>query len=620
MRLENNYYLSDGRDQAEQLLPLSGADFLFPRDLQVTPTDIKNVLIVGSCAAGVWALKIVAPNVHFDYLIMNNAGILPEAPPLPVGEYDFQLVQLTLRSVIWDRIVRFYDFLIPEKRQGIISDAMNALAIYLDACLGYNEKHGLLTFVINFPVPQRSASAALDHIGTEADLSTLVRMLNERLAVLVSQRRNAFIADYNSIGNSMGKRYFSNDALMFFTHNTFWHPGHREFDLIPARITDPPEIESIYPSHLSEMLRTSWQQWEGLYRTANQLDAVKLVIFDLDDTLWRGQIAEHYGDDGEWPSKDGWPTGIWEAVHHLRARGIMVAICSKNEESIVRSRWERALIDGWLSLDDFLFKEINWNPKAENIRKIIKQASLTPKSVVFVDDNPVERESVRLALPGIRVIGENPYTVRRILLWAPETQVARLSDEAARREDMVRQQVNREVDREVLTREQFLMQLACRVRICSFNSADHADYPRSFELLNKTNQFNTTGTRWTGTELIAFFCSGGRLFAFTVEDRYTKYGLVGVILFKDGEFVQFVMSCRVLGMDVEGSVLRAIAKSEAERFAVFSASVKETAENIVSRDVYLRNGFGKASADGTFILHRGDLGGVASHLTLAFEP
>jgi len=252
-----------------------------------------------------------------------------------------------------------------------------------------------------------------------------------------------------------------------------------------------------------------------LYRIAHQVDAVKLVIFDLDDTMWRGQLAEHYGDDGSWPHPHGWPLGIWEAVQHLRARGILTAICSKNDESIVRNRWGRGVAEPWITLDHFAFKEINWAPKAKSIERIIKAASLTPRSVVFVDDNPVERESVKAALPGIRAIGDNPYTTRRILLWSSETQVPFLSEESASREHSIKQMQVRETDRQALSRDEFLRSLNCTVRLHEITSTEDANFSRSFELLNKTNQFNTTGVRWSNAEISSFLINRGTIYSFS---------------------------------------------------------------------------------------------------------
>lgn len=610
-------------------MTMTAADFMFPVDLRVTDSNISDVLILGSCAATYYHLKLrkLLPNVKFDFLMANNYDILPDAPPSPVGGYDFQFIQISLRDLLTDRVVRFNNFRDLGHRSSIIDAAFRSLEMRLEACLKYNVKHRLLTFVSNFPVPQRAAAAALNHVGTEFDLSSLIRKLNERLAELVSQYRNAYIADYDALCSSMGKRFFHDDILNFYSHFGQWFPEERDYDMAAhhnapsgGRLDPLPHVDEVYESRVDEMIEALWRQWESMYRTANQIDAVKLVIFDLDDTLWRGQIAEHYGDEGGWPVFYGWPAGIWEAVHHLRARGIMTAICSKNEESLVRLRWDRATHDSLILPDDFIFVEINWRPKAESIAKIIKQASLTPKSVLFIDDNPVERESVRLALPGIRVLGSNPYVVRRVLLWSSETQVATITSESANREDMTRKQVLREVDRESLSREDFLKQLGCIVKVRTIEAERSQFFPRSLELLNKTNQFNTTGERRTFAEIAAFFAEGGKLFAFDVEDKYTEYGLVGVILFREGEFSQFVMSCRVLGLEVETSVISAIMQAEVDRVSGFSARVVHTEANMVCRDVFARCGFVADTQEGTrFEMSRSAIGDIAPHLALTME-
>ena len=347
-----------------------------------------------------------------------------------------------------------------------------------------------------------------------------------------------------------------------------------------------------------------------------------MVVFDLDDTLWRGQIAEHYGDGGNWPVLHGWPTGLWEAVHHLRARGILTALCSKNDAGLVAQRWNRAIMGNWLTLDHFVFKEINFEPKADNIARMIGQASLTPKSVLFVDDNPVEREAVRAALPAIRTIGANPFVTRRVLLWSAETQVLRLSQESASRETMMQRQQEREVARASTSRAEFLSSLGCQVRLGTIVTSKDPRFGRGLELLNKTNQFNTTGIRWKHEQLVDLFRDNGRMIVFEVDDRFSRYGLVGVILYRRGHFIQFAMSCRVLGLEIETSVINAILRREAKGHAVarFSAAVLETEANMVCRGVYGQCGF-TADANDPTILKRSadDIAPVADHLTLAFE-
>jgi FkbH-like protein len=142
------------------------------------------------------------------------------------------------------------------------------------------------------------------------------------------------------------------------------------------------------------------------YRTVHQIDQVKAVIFDLDNTLWRGQIAEHYrpGQPGH-HARDGWPMGLWEAVHHLRARGILVAICSKNDLRSVQDNWDVVVDPLFVKLSDFVSLKIDWKDKSENIQEICREFGIKTKSVVLVDDNPVERAAAKAALPDLRVIG-----------------------------------------------------------------------------------------------------------------------------------------------------------------------------------------------------------------------
>jgi FkbH-like protein len=279
-------------------------------------------------------------------------------------------------------------------------------------------------------------------------------------------------------------------------------------------------------------------------------------------------------------------------IHHLRARGILVAICSKNDEEVVRSLWERASPYNWLTLDDFVIRKINWQPKAINIAEIMQETSLTAKSVVFVDDNPVEREAVKTAFPEIRVIGDNPFMTRSILLRASETQVAFLSQESSRPETMIRKQIDREKERVGLSREDFLMGLNCKVRLTDVNGDEGPNFRRAFELLNRTNQFNTTGRRWTNSDVRAFFGQGGRMFAFNVVDKFTDYGLVGVIVILDSKIEQFVMSCRILGLEIEKAVLSVVIGMHRDsKVHPLIAKACSTKDNMVCRDLYPSCGF-----------------------------
>ncbi|KAB1068510.1 HAD-IIIC family phosphatase [Methylobacterium planeticum] len=595
--------------------------FLFPTDLTVSETPIDRCLLIGSCLSAdlVQFLGAHRRGLHVDHMLFNNVSKLPKAPPSPAGSYDFQIVQLPARHILTDGSVRFDALQRGTAADAFLRSAVRHLELMLDCALAYNKERNLLTFVTNFMVPQLPAFAGLENRGTPRDVAYMVRELNRHLDRVVRAYRNVYVIDIEGIASSIGKRYLLNDPFYSFGHGAVWCQDWANFER--ERIEHVPDITEISPSHRDAFFRSIWSAIEHALRTIRQTDMVKLVIFDLDDTLWRGQIAEHYGDDAPPPYIDGWPIGLSEAVHHLRARGILVAICSKNSESVVRARWDRAAPLNWLSLDDFVSAEINWEPKAENIGKILKRLSLTARNAVFVDDNPVERAAVKAAHPEIRVIGSNPFQTRRVLLAAPETQVARVTGESLNRARMLGKQQEREAERASLSREDFLEGLECRVRFQRVAATADPAFHRCFELLNKTNQFNTTGQRWSPGEIEDFFAEGGAFYAFHVVDKHTEYGLVGVLLVRDATFVQFVMSCRVLGIEIETSAVRHVLNSEAMRGGQrsFTAFVKATDVNLVCRDVYASAGFAPADETGArFSMPWSEPLGTAGHL--AIEP
>jgi hypothetical protein len=115
------------------------------------------------------------------------------------------------------------------------------------------------------------------------------------------------------IANSIGKRFFMDDFIGFYAHGGVHYPDWGEWN----RIEKVPPFTETYENRLHELFTAVARQIEAIYRTVNQIDQVKVVIFDLDGTLWRGQLAG-YQPGRQWPHSDGWPLGIWEAVQHLR--------------------------------------------------------------------------------------------------------------------------------------------------------------------------------------------------------------------------------------------------------------------------------------------------------------
>lgn len=588
---------------------MNASEFLFPKDLEVTQVQFKNVLFIGSCLSEAYCgyFRRENSNLNIEHILFNNAADLPEKSEDNIRSYDFQYIQLPLRSILSDGFIRQNDS--ANVSQDWLSFAKASINLMLEKSLAYNKKCGILTIISNFLIPQGITSASLDRKSSSDDICFIVERLNNYLYEYASSLNNVYIADVNSVASSIGKRYFLDDTLTFNTHGSMIYSDWAAHERYPhwtapepGRIDPLPDLDEVFPNKTYEFFDAVFRQMEAIYRTVNQIDMVKLVVFDLDNTMWRGQLVEHYKAGERWPHFDGWPLGIWEAVQILKRRGIMVSIASKNDDNYVKLHWQDAVPLNFVKYEDFIVPKINWNPKAENIREIIQQLSLTPKSVVFVDDNPVERESVAAQIPGIRVMGSNPFLTRRILLWSPETQVAKISNESMRREEMLKAQVARESDKSNMSRDDFLRSLGTEVDIWKVNSISDKSFSRIFELVNKTNQFNTTGQRWSIDAFLEFFSTGGELYAFKVRDRFTDYGIVGIVFSKYESIEQFVMSCRVLGMDIEKTVLSFIVAKIRDAYPnhIVKAKLIETESNTPCRNLYPEFGF--HCSDGVYIL------------------
>ena len=224
--------------------PLGAADFLFPKDLQVTPTKFSRILLIGSCLTALYheQLSRRAPDVTFDYLVFNFAGSLPETPPAAPDEYDFQYVQIPLRSIVSDRIVWATRFNEPGFAEQILADGREIIDVMLTSAMQYNEAYGILTFVSNFFVPQMPVAPSLALRNTPLDLASIVRSLNDYLVEAVSRYKNAYLLDVNAMADSIGKRYLLDDQIYFHSHGAMhfqeWIDRTNEFipriDLIPA--------------------------------------------------------------------------------------------------------------------------------------------------------------------------------------------------------------------------------------------------------------------------------------------------------------------------------------------------------------------------------------------------
>lgn len=328
----------------------------------------------------------------------------------------------------------------------------------------------------------------------------------------------------------------------------------------------------------------------------------KVLVLDLDNTIWGGVI----GDDGVDRIQIGKETPIAEAFTafqeyclKLRERGVLLAVCSKNEEETARSGFRHP--DSVLKLEHISAFRANWEPKHENIMSIAQELNLGTESFVFADDNPAERSIVEANVPGIAVpeLGSNPVDYISILQAGRYFESISLSqDDLARAAQYAGNSQRAAAQRAFANYGEYLDSLEMVAEIERFRPI-YLD--RITQLTNKTNQFNLTTRRYTLAEMEgiqanpAYIGIYGRL-----ADRFGDNGLVSVVLGRrNGSELYldlWLMSCRVLKRDMELAMLDSLINeariADVQRIIGIYIPTKK---NAMVADFYERIGFEQVS-------------------------
>lgn len=278
----------------------------------------------------------------------------------------------------------------------------------------------------------------------------------------------------------------------------------------------------------------------------------KVVVVDCDNTLWRGVVGE-VGPEGV--EFDAAHRALHQALVRLTKAGLIVCLCSKNEESdvwrVFDTRPELAL-----PRDQVVAAMINWQPKSQNIRTLAGRLNLGLDSFVFIDDNPVECAEVQASCPEVLTL-EWPHdeaSALRLLDHAWELDAVAATAEDARRTQLYKEEFKRqELMEGALTFGDFIKGLGLVTDIAPLAPAD---LKRASQLTQRTNQFNFTTRRRDEAAMQALVAADGHdVFTVRVRDRFGDYGLVGLLIAeaKPGalEVDSFMVSCRVLGRGVE---------------------------------------------------------------------
>ncbi len=407
--------------------PPDDVRFRTPTGLEKTVLEFDRALIIGSCFSHIFCLYLphVFHKVQVDHIVYNHAGTLPEAPQHPVKAYDLQIIMLPLRTAMPEQLYFRLGYNDLAGHEAAFQDAKERLIQMLQGALKYRETKQIATFVANFAVPQQNPVGRLLPRYDLRNPVYFIEMLNRVVADEIADLANVHLLDVDGISANFGRKYVQDDLVSIINRGSILADWEQEFDT--GRLEALAPLSTLHYSRVGEFIVAICHEMHAMVRTLRQTDQVKIVIVDLDDTLWRGVVAE---EGIHRPLlTEGWPVGFAEALAFLKKRGVLLAIVSKNDEARIRELWP-SIYGSRLELSDFASIRINWEPKADNVAKVLEEVNLLPRSAVFIDDNPVERENVKSAFPDIRVLGASPYEFRRALLWASETQVATVTEES----------------------------------------------------------------------------------------------------------------------------------------------------------------------------------------------
>lgn len=571
-------------------------------NLPLPPTSLSsgprklNILLLGTCAVDMLVKRSANTGHVIRHVLMGSKRhtLVPAAAP----DDDVAVVGLTLRHVLSEVTQT------PEPEVDMVFARLRSEDEALELLAGVEaflaeQVEVIAAKITTVPVLFMSFfEPSFNYLGDVIDPfdptspAYLVREINRLLSRVVRKSSHCFFLDSNEILNFIGRRHLQDDVLASSSHASFINDW--DFKLDANRLNAPKAIGNMltYEVAAREYTLMLLSRIETIVKIAEQRDPVKLIIVDLDDTLWRGVAAEGEGLDVD-QRIEGWPVGLAEALLFFKKRGGLLAICSKNEEAPTVERFN-AIWRGAITLDDFACVRINWQPKSQNILGILNEVNLLPANCVFIDDNDRELSEVKAAIPEIRCLGGNHYDWRRIILRSSETQVPFVSEESSRRTELVRAISQRQASANTaagLSREEWLASLKLRQSFFLIQSPRSRYFDRAFELINKTNQFNTTGKRWEKPEFEAFLGQGGYCVVSSLRDKLIDNGIISVCLIKGGNIVQVVLSCRVFGLGAElvvGAVATRLAlKSRSE----VRAELVDTGRNATCHDYFERLGF-----------------------------
>ena len=397
-----------------------------------------------------------------------------------------------------------------------------------------------------------------------------IRKLNLLLMELTCKTKNAFVIDLNNIQSVYGRKELFDDKLYYIAK-------------MPISLNMLPEVAK----QITDVIKSLTGKFK------------KCIILDLDNTLWGGVI----GDDGINSIQIG-ELGLGHAysdfqtwLKELKNRGIILAICSKNNEQIAKEPFEKHP-EMVLRLEDISMFVANWEDKASNIKYIQETINIGMDSIVFIDDNPFERNLVKSMIPEITVpeLPEDPAEYLTYLKSLNLFETASYSENDKDRTKQYQAEVGREnMKNNFNDFNEYLKSLDMVATVHEFNDFE---IPRLSQLTQRSNQFNLRTIRYTEAEIEAIAKDNNFItLSFYLQDKFGDYGLISLVIMKKIDektlFIDsWLMSCRVLKRGMEEFIINnVIEKAKKEGYKKVIGEYIKTPKNSMVEKIYSKLGF-----------------------------
>jgi len=432
------------------------------------------------------------------------------------------------------------------------------------------QRTNALILFSNFVIPSFSPLGILDN-KREIGLKRFYKLLNTRLERAFQKNKQVFIFDLNEVASKYGKDNYINypmyyrGALLF--NEAFLH-------LVSYELMG--------------------------YIKALKSKTRKCIVIDLDGTLWGGIIGED-GLDGiklnvNYPGNEF--VDFQLSILSLHNRGIILAVNSKNnlEDAFEVFQKHPYMLIKEKNLASY---RINWQDKVQNLIDLAKDINIGLDSIIFIDDNPVERERVKASLPEVQVV-EMPSSsalYRKTLEKLNDFNTLSFTKEDLHRSEMYfARRKRQDLEQQIQSIDEFIKTLEI---VAEINYINEFSLSRVVSLLNRTNQFNLTTKRYTETEVKQMSDKRNKFLIYTlrVQDKFGDEGIVGVAIVRkdsmESWFIDsFLMSCRVIGRKVESTFLYKVIKDAQQgKVRNIEAEYIPTKKNVLVKDFYQQHGF-----------------------------